>query len=65
LSLGVYRVRVLSPQGSRQTTVDPPNVVVSKGQLLDRVDFGLNTPKVAARSTALQDAAIVSLTNSR
>jgi hypothetical protein len=39
--------------------------VVSKGQLLDRVDFGLNTPKVAARSTALQDAAIVSLTNSR
>jgi hypothetical protein len=65
LSLGVYRVRVLSPQGSRQTTVDPPTVVVSKGQLLDRVDFGLNTPKVAARSTALQDAAIVSLTNSR
>jgi hypothetical protein len=33
--------------------------------LLDRVDFGLNLPKPAARSAALQDAAIVSLTGGR
>jgi hypothetical protein len=65
LALGVYRVRVLAPQGARQTTADPPNVVVSKGQLLDRVDFGLNLPKPATRSAALQDAAIVSLTGGR
>lgn len=65
LALGVYRIRVLAPQGARQTTADPPNVVVSKGQLLDRVDFGLNTPRPATRSAALQDAAIVSLFNGR
>jgi peroxidase len=65
LAIGVYRIRVVAPQGSRQTTADPPNVVVSKGQLLDRVDFGLNTPKSAARSAALQDAALVSLVGGR
>jgi hypothetical protein len=65
LAIGVYRIRVVAPQGSRQTTADPPNVVVSKGQLLDRVDFGLNTPKSAARSALLQDAALVSLVGGR
>lgn len=62
LSLGTYRVRIVAPQGQRQTTVDPPVVTLTKGETLGRLDFGLTaTRTTTATAASLQDAALQSM----
>ncbi len=44
LDLGAYRVRIVVPQALRMTTRPPQDIVISRGMVADRIDFGL-TPK--------------------
>lgn len=62
LSLGSYRIRVLAPHGLRPTTADPTAITLTRGQSVDRIDFGLTSARAStANSLALQDVALQSL----